>query len=294
MPPRSATLLSFVAPLLLLATLPAGASVSSTIVAAQNVFRAPPVTMTCAGCVNALEHSETYSGFDTYGETTVKALAVADYGVLKSASTVIGAGNWAYTLVSAHTSFQDGFRIDAPGLAGQRGSFTARVSMPFSLTLVNPRWTDQFIYAQLMVESAGSPFEKYELSAGDQSLFNAYEVRHNGLSVPVAAPMTMEVSFIYGERIAISGALNTSAKGMTNFDHSASFEAVMDASHSVYWNGISSMTDSQGRAVTSYTLTSESGTDWSRDLAIPAVPEPTTALLMLAGLAGLAWRRRAG
>lgn len=278
--------------LALCATTAAQATVSATIAAAQNNgYGVPETTLHCAGCVNELVHTTSDSGGDISGETTVTAHAVADDGVLKSLSAVSGAGNWAHALAVARTSFQDEFRSDAPGMARQRGYFTAQMSMPFTLTLQNPGWTDQFIGGQIAVSSEGSALEKYELSAGDQSLFGTDQVHHNGGAVPTSTPMVLDVTCIYGVPITVFGALNTSVRGATNADHGASFSAVVDAAHSLVWNGIGSVTDRNGRAVTACTLTSASGTDWARDFAAAPVPEPATTMLLLAGLRVLGLRR---
>lgn len=68
----------------------------------------------------------------------------------------------------------------------------------------------------------------------------------------------------------------------------------MDAAHSLYWSGIISVTDSNGRVVTRYSLTSDSGTDWTRNFraTVTPAPEPISALLMLAGLGALGLHRR--
>lgn len=58
---------------------------------------------------------------------------------------------------------------------------------------------------------------------------------------------------------------------------------------SLYWGGISSVTRADGTAV-SFTVSSDSGVDYARSFipVVPAVPEPSSVLLMLAGVAALA------
>jgi hypothetical protein len=163
--------------------------------------------------------------------------------------------------------------------------------MPFTLTVNNGTYSDQYLYADVQIDSLGGHgWNKYQLSAGDQSLFGHYALLYNGSEIPNTSRMIFEVPFIYGEQISIQAHLNTSVAAHTPLTVT-SFEAAMDASHSLYWEGISSITDSQGRAVAGYTLMSDSGTDWLRNFAAP-VPEPAEGLLMLAGLSALGWRLR--
>jgi hypothetical protein len=285
--------------LLLIATTPAQASVSATIAAGhtdQNKpYSLPATTMNCAGCVNSVEHSGAFSNAYSSGEVTVKTYAMADYGVLKSLTAVSGSSTGITSGGEAHssTSFQDYFTIDAPSLTGQRGYFTAQVAMPFTSSVQNGTWTNEGIYGEIRLESQGNILDKYSMAAGDSSIFGGYVVNHynEGGSVRTDAPMILQVSFIYGEQISIFGALNTTVLAKTSTG-SVSYSDIMDASHSLYWNGIRSVTDRNGRAVTGYTITSDSGTDWTRNFAATSVPEPTSALLMLAGLGALLTRRR--
>jgi len=287
--------------LLLIAMTPVQASVSATISAGhtgQNKsYSLPATTMNCAGCVNSVEHSGTFSNSYSSGEVTVKAYAMADYGVLKSLTAVSGSstGTISGGEAASRTSFQDYFQIDAPGLTGQRGYFTAQVSMPFTMSVQNGRWTNEGIYGQIKLESQGQVLDIYDMAAGDSSLYGGYVVNHynEGGSVRTDAPMILQVSFIYGEQISIFGALNTSVRASTGFGP-VSYSDIMDASHSLYWNGISSVTDGNGRAVTAYSLTSDSGTDWTRNFAVSPVPEPATWAMMLGGLGllGAATKRR--
>lgn len=73
----------------------------------------------------------------------------------------------------------------------------------------------------------------------------------------------------------------------------ADSEAIAIGTTDIFWNGISNLTDSNGKLVT-FSLTSDSGFDYSNPVAVPIpTPEPSTILLFAGGLAGLAfWRRK--
>ena len=64
--------------------------------------------------------------------------------------------------------------------------------------------------------------------------------------------------------------------------------ATSDFSQTLLWGGISGVTDSQGNPITDWTVTSDSGFDYSQ----PATePEPSTLLLLGISMAGLLQRR---
>jgi hypothetical protein len=69
--------------------------------------------------------------------------------------------------------------------------------------------------------------------------------------------------------------------------------ATDDLAHSMYWAGISSVT-AGGVPVTSFTVTSDSGTNWVQSFvpAGPTTPEPGTAALIAVAAGGLWLRRR--
>ncbi|MRR49878.1 MAG: PEP-CTERM sorting domain-containing protein [Rhodocyclaceae bacterium] len=56
-----------------------------------------------------------------------------------------------------------------------------------------------------------------------------------------------------------------------------------DFSHTVTWGGVVGIYDSNGQLLSDYSLTSASGSDWTKPFTAP-VPEPEAYAMMLAGL----------
>jgi MYXO-CTERM domain-containing protein len=99
------------------------------------------------------------------------------------------------------------------------------------------------------------------------------------------------------ETLVRSGARNTLGLSIEsgvrlNFqDYAVSGSAGSLFTQALYWGGISSITRADGSLV-DYTMTSDSGTDWTRSFVpMSAVPEPTAAWMAVAGI-GVLWARR--
>lgn len=98
----------------------------------------------------------------------------------------------------------------------------------------------------------------------------------------------------FGHTLSISmgGETWASAAGGQGRGGDALSGGYADLGHTIAWAGISNLRDQNGLAIASYTAISPtSGYDYVTPFA-SAVPEPAAAALMLAGLAGLAARRR--
>ncbi|MDP9124134.1 MAG: PEP-CTERM sorting domain-containing protein [Pseudomonadota bacterium] len=238
----------------------------------------------CAGCVDQKANTDS----SPLGTSTITAYAMSDYGVLKTAVSATGLGDGALGRVDASATFDDHFEIDAAGLTGQQGYFKARVTMPFTASVSAEPYTVGSLTAFVRVNDKESWAEHYGSSNGTTISY----VDHDGVELAIGTPMIFDVPFVYGQPIAIFGFMDLAIEGQTSLAY-PSFAVTIDASHSLYWQGISEVTDGRGNAVAGYTLTSDSGTDWSRDFSPSAVPEPANIALLLAGFGLLALRRRA-
>lgn len=111
-----------------------------------------------------------------------------------------------------------------------------------------------------------------------------------GGGTPTAAGQIATMSFgvIYGEEYDLTVGINAAVTGQGT-------RASVNATHSLVWEGISSMTD-QGGAPLAYTVSAESGADYSSRLLVGAparVPEPAPLLCIgLGGVLALIMRRR--
>ncbi|UXH76709.1 PEP-CTERM sorting domain-containing protein [Roseateles amylovorans] len=99
---------------------------------------------------------------------------------------------------------------------------------------------------------------------------------------------TVETQLLSGEATFFSMSLYSAAALNTYYLDSTSGQGGSVLNQSLYWGGISSVTRADGTAV-NFTLSSDSGVDYTRSFipVVPAVPEPSSILLMLAGVAAL-------
>jgi hypothetical protein len=98
-------------------------------------------------------------------------------------------------------------------------------------------------------------------------------------------------SFIWGDTIDISASIyGESSVGLrTGIDGVNSASGVVDSQHTFGWQGLSNVQDEFGNLV-DYSVTSDSGTDWSMPANV--VPIPAAVYLFGSGLALLGWFRR--
>jgi hypothetical protein len=124
--------------------------------------------------------------------------------------------------------------------------------------------------------------ESVSVRGYDENYFGQQPQENQHIVQPIASSMTLAITL--GAPFSIIAYLEATTALQGNGS------ALIDASHSAYWGGISSVTNQFGESV-EYSLSSNSGTDWSRSFS-PAVPEPESYMLMLLGVAAISWRAR--
>jgi len=98
---------------------------------------------------------------------------------------------------------------------------------------------------------------------------------------------SLPITAHFGSPIQLSVILSASDAASWDYLTPGAATATGDVAHTLTWGGFTEVRDAQGDLVTDYTVTSDSGTDWSKP-----VPETGTVLLMGAGIVGLAMRNR--
>lgn len=192
-----------------------------------------------------------------------------DYGVIK----LQGTSTTSLDTV-ARGIFRDNITITAPGIPnGTLGTLTYAVSLTGALSATPGLGTQA---GWLLQTNLGG---------------GAFDMTHSGrlngqtgFSGDPFGVFTATGHFQYGFAAPIDVELTGSAQ--TRLDLSfVSGTATFDLAHSLYWAGLSDVRDNAGNLVTTFSISSDSGVDWTRSL-VP-VPEPSSQLLFCFGLAGL-------
>jgi hypothetical protein len=222
-----------------------------------------------------------------------------DYGVIKAFVTA----NGDQSDIRAETGgfWRDRITLTTPGVSS--GFMTAAMMLDAELLFGNSGLSQNNLDFRFFASTAtsGTAYSyQYNLST---SLFASFPltstlfINDNGASSTVSgvspSPLMLQLQFAIpftsGAAFDIQTSLSCSTRGVLTF-------STCDAGYSAYWGGIRSVTDSNGAALTNWTLTSGSGTDWTQSF-IPgsgAVPEPDSWAMLIAGfgLVGAVSRRR--
>lgn len=264
------------------------AAVASTFVVAQlarlSGVGGPEVNVTIENPVGPVE----YAVGDAYGSAS--SLGIANYGILKGTSTATGSAEpyGRYRAISA-AGFIDQLVFSSQGFEGQTGYM--RADIVFDRVLSNHgSAVDGYATAQLFANTnlgSGSYWETLALApwgcvpeVHDPCRLQLASGLDGSIEQKSATVFSVTLPVVFGQVTDLQVAFDLSA--LAEYWGQAQSTWTADASHSVYWGGITSVTDSSGQSL-EFTLSSTSGTDYQHSFA--PVPEPSTYLLMAIGIA---------
>jgi len=226
---------------------------------------------------------------DAWGSATTFALA--DYGTLKSKASASGtADGLGVFFARAAVGFSDQLMISSPGLNGQAGTFNAIIVFDRVLS-VSGSMVDGYSTATLNVGTSFDTVSFQEVlslqpsgclpTAPGCALLLSSTIGGTATVAaqwqsPTLLALSMPITFSQTFNLSVSLDMSALAKyyqGQSTW--------LSDASQSLYWGGITSVSSPSAGAVP-FQLTSASQTDYLHSFA--PVPEPGTAMMFLAGL----------
>ena len=278
---------------------------------------ASPFESNSSGAPSSVQSSLASS--DVYSSTSLEAWATVGIGSMKlysgtqssatANSSVTGPSSSSYGLVDGF--FEDTITLMASGyLAGERGhmSGTLLVDGLFSSiidasTLRNARLSQSF-YAVVQFVGAGIPGGAYTaISAGQgREVYFRGDIwgppRNTSYDVMAPGVWPVETDFYFGIpfNVRVFGQIFSQAYASALHGHNNSLSeivSIVDFGSTIKWGEITGVTDGSGRSVTDYTVTSDSGFDYT-GRAVAVVPEPLSSVLVGLGLVVLSLELRSG
>ncbi|MRW90541.1 PEP-CTERM sorting domain-containing protein [Duganella sp. FT80W] len=217
--------------------------------------------------------------------------SIASYGVLKTYSSaqsgeLYGIGGWA------SAGWSDRITMNNEALTGKHGvlvlnfSYTDQVA---AYSEPNGKYVSGFYNNQVDVLSSNKSYHaeiQHTISSANGNSnfpFRGSVSDFAGQRTLQPNLISMVIDFVWGESFLLAQTASTDCNvGYTLSEPFASCAA--DSFHSSYWAGISDVS-TDGLAVSSFTISAASGTDYSRSFVPLPVPEPGSLYLMLAGMA---------
>jgi hypothetical protein len=199
---------------------------------------------------------------------------------------------------SATGSWSDTFTIDGGSLNGTVGHLVAGFRVDGSLASSfdsSANWQaslDEQFRAQLRLTSSATGQDVF-LKGGKRHLVNANGDQllavsgFTDFSSPGVYTISLDFKFgspiqmyMWGDAYAYTSAFANNSGTAGYIYPDSNISAVADFGHTINWGGFLGLTDAQGNAVSSYTVTSLSGLDYG----VASVPEPETYAMIMTGL----------
>ena len=226
------------------------------------------------------------------------ATASVNFAKIKVFATDQGATSVLFPTAAAQAGWTDQLTIVAPGQSGA-GLLDIKVHVEGDLSADNGArpgfWLAPYVNHNMVGLNASfnaanpHPMIGSLGAIGDQTRVWWLPADGNSVTLHVNENVDFFLPFTFGQTFSL-GLYAEALAGNGSYSGGPTApvsHATSDFSHTVSWAGIGGIT-AGGSAVNGYTIGSASGTDWT----VSAVPEPSSAALLMAGIAGLVVLRR--
>lgn len=230
---------------------------------------------------------------DEWGSASTYALA--DFGSLKAHAVATGAAEpYGRFYARSGVGFTDPLTFVSRGLEGQSGLLQAMIVFDRKLSFQGAA-VDSYATVALNIATSFDTLSYTETLMCNPSVPGCVPQLTTALggtgtislhwNSPTA--LSLSIPIVFGQNTGLFLSLDAQALA-TYYVGSSTWKS--DASHSLYWGGISAVLDQSGQPV-SFDVSSASGADYLHTFA-PTVPEPATYLIFTVGSLVIAIQRR--